>query len=102
MVGAAKALKVGDGTEPGVTMGPVISAAHRDRVLGYIDKGVSEGAKLLVDGRDDARRGSAERLLRRPDRVRRRVAEDGDRPRGDLRAGGVDLSGRRRSTRRSR
>jgi malonate-semialdehyde dehydrogenase (acetylating) / methylmalonate-semialdehyde dehydrogenase len=51
MVEAAKALRVGDGTQPGVTMGPVISAKHRDRVLGYIEKGVSEGAKLLVDGR---------------------------------------------------
>jgi malonate-semialdehyde dehydrogenase (acetylating) / methylmalonate-semialdehyde dehydrogenase len=51
MVEAAKALKVGDGSLPGVTMGPVISAGHRDRVLGYIDKGVSEGANLLVDGR---------------------------------------------------
>ena len=51
MVAAAQALKVGDGTQPGVTMGPVISAKHRDRVLGYVDKGVSEGAKLLVDGR---------------------------------------------------
>jgi malonate-semialdehyde dehydrogenase (acetylating)/methylmalonate-semialdehyde dehydrogenase len=51
MVGAAKALKVGDGMTPGVTMGPVISAGHREKVLGYIDKGVSEGAQLLVDGR---------------------------------------------------
>jgi malonate-semialdehyde dehydrogenase (acetylating)/methylmalonate-semialdehyde dehydrogenase len=51
MVAAARALKVGDGTQPGVTMGPVISAKHRERVLGYVDKGVSEGAKLLVDGR---------------------------------------------------
>jgi malonate-semialdehyde dehydrogenase (acetylating)/methylmalonate-semialdehyde dehydrogenase len=51
MVAAAKALKVGDGTAPGVTMGPVISAGHRDKVIGYIDKGVGEGAKLLVDGR---------------------------------------------------
>ncbi len=51
MVEAARALKVGDGSLPGVTMGPVISAGHRDRVLGYIDKGVSEGANLLVDGR---------------------------------------------------
>jgi malonate-semialdehyde dehydrogenase (acetylating)/methylmalonate-semialdehyde dehydrogenase len=32
-------------------MGPVISAGHKERVLGYIDKGVAEGAKLLVDGR---------------------------------------------------
>jgi malonate-semialdehyde dehydrogenase (acetylating)/methylmalonate-semialdehyde dehydrogenase len=51
MVATAKALKVGDGTQPGVTMGPVISATHRERVVGYINKGVAEGAKLLVDGR---------------------------------------------------
>ncbi len=51
MVAAARALNVGDGTQPGVTMGPVISAKHRDRVLGYIAQGVSEGARLLVDGR---------------------------------------------------
>ena len=51
MVAAAKALKVGDGTQPGIGMGPVISAKHRDRVVSYIEKGVAEGAKLLVDGR---------------------------------------------------
>src|SRR5438034_2949088 len=52
MVAAARALKVGDGTQPGVTMGPVISANHRTRVIEYIDKGVAEGATLLVDGRE--------------------------------------------------
>jgi malonate-semialdehyde dehydrogenase (acetylating) / methylmalonate-semialdehyde dehydrogenase len=52
LVEAAKALKVGDGALPGVTMGPVISGPHRERVVGYIDKGVKEGAKLLVDGRN--------------------------------------------------
>jgi malonate-semialdehyde dehydrogenase (acetylating) / methylmalonate-semialdehyde dehydrogenase len=51
MVAQAKALKVGDGLQPGVTMGPLISAKHRDRVVGYVDKGVAEGAKLLLDGR---------------------------------------------------
>jgi len=51
LVAAAKALVLGDGKRPGVTMGPVISAAHRDRVLSYIEKGIQEGAKLLVDGR---------------------------------------------------
>ena len=51
MVRAANALTVGDGAHPGVTMGPVISASHRDRVLQYIDRGVAEGATLLVDGR---------------------------------------------------
>ncbi|HUC74000.1 MAG TPA: CoA-acylating methylmalonate-semialdehyde dehydrogenase [Vicinamibacterales bacterium] len=52
MVEAAKSLRVGDGTQPGVTMGPVISERHRERVRGYIDKGVVDGARLLVDGRD--------------------------------------------------
>jgi malonate-semialdehyde dehydrogenase (acetylating)/methylmalonate-semialdehyde dehydrogenase len=44
-------VKVGYGMDPGVTMGPVVSARHRERVLAYIDKGVREGAKLVVDGR---------------------------------------------------
>jgi malonate-semialdehyde dehydrogenase (acetylating) / methylmalonate-semialdehyde dehydrogenase len=48
---SARSLKVGDGLEPGVTMGPVISAAHRERVLGYVEKGIGEGATLALDGR---------------------------------------------------
>jgi malonate-semialdehyde dehydrogenase (acetylating) / methylmalonate-semialdehyde dehydrogenase len=51
LVEAARSLKVGDGMEPGVQMGPVISGTHRDRVKQYIDKGVQEGAKLVLDGR---------------------------------------------------
>ncbi len=51
LVAEAKKIKVGDGLEPGVTMGPVISKAHREKVLGYIEKGVAEGAKLALDGR---------------------------------------------------
>ncbi len=51
MVAAAESLKVGDGLEPGIEMGPVVSAKHRERVVGYIKQGASEGAKLLVDGR---------------------------------------------------
>jgi len=43
-------LKVGPGTTD-VDMGPLVTAEHRDRVRGYIDAGVSEGASLLVDGR---------------------------------------------------
>src|SRR5256714_1515503 len=42
MVEAARGLKVGDGLQPGVTMGPVISARHRERVVDYIEKGVAE------------------------------------------------------------
>ncbi len=51
ILAAAKAVVLGDGKKPGVTMGPVISAAHRDKVNAYIDRGVAEGAKLLLDGR---------------------------------------------------
>jgi malonate-semialdehyde dehydrogenase (acetylating) / methylmalonate-semialdehyde dehydrogenase len=51
LAAAARAVVVGDGSKPGVTMGPVISTSHRDRVLSYIEKGQKEGAKLLLDGR---------------------------------------------------
>jgi malonate-semialdehyde dehydrogenase (acetylating)/methylmalonate-semialdehyde dehydrogenase len=44
-------LKVGDGLEPGSEMGPLINRAHRDRVAGYVDKGLAEGATLVADGR---------------------------------------------------
>ncbi|MDI9222231.1 CoA-acylating methylmalonate-semialdehyde dehydrogenase [Pantoea sp. EA-12] len=49
-----KALRVGPGIQKGAEeneMGPVVSAAHQKKVLGYIDKGEAEGAKLVVDGR---------------------------------------------------
>ncbi|TMQ73371.1 MAG: CoA-acylating methylmalonate-semialdehyde dehydrogenase, partial [Candidatus Eisenbacteria bacterium] len=51
LVAEAKKLKVGAGEEPGVTMGPVITKQHREKVLGYIEKGIAEGAKLVLDGR---------------------------------------------------
>jgi malonate-semialdehyde dehydrogenase (acetylating)/methylmalonate-semialdehyde dehydrogenase len=51
LAASARSLRVGDGMDPGVSMGPLISAKHRDRVLGYIEAGVAEGARLLVDGR---------------------------------------------------
>jgi malonate-semialdehyde dehydrogenase (acetylating) / methylmalonate-semialdehyde dehydrogenase len=47
----ARALPVGPGDRPGVEMGPLVTAAHRDRVRRLIDAGVSEGAKPVVDGR---------------------------------------------------
>jgi malonate-semialdehyde dehydrogenase (acetylating) / methylmalonate-semialdehyde dehydrogenase len=52
LVESARRLKVGDGLEAGVKMGPVISGTHRDRVKHYIDQGVKEGASLVLDGRD--------------------------------------------------
>lgn len=58
MAASTRALRVGDGMDDGVSMGPVISARHRERVLDYIDKGVQEGARLVVDGRDLSVEGS--------------------------------------------
>src|ERR1700728_263591 len=46
-----RALKIGPGTDPDAEMGPLVTAQHRDKVKSYIDLGVKEGAKLLVDGR---------------------------------------------------
>jgi malonate-semialdehyde dehydrogenase (acetylating)/methylmalonate-semialdehyde dehydrogenase len=46
-----KALKIGAGTSCGLDMGPLVTAASRDKVIGYIDDGVAAGAKLVVDGR---------------------------------------------------
>jgi malonate-semialdehyde dehydrogenase (acetylating)/methylmalonate-semialdehyde dehydrogenase len=46
-----RALRIGGGMEPDLDMGPLISAAHRAKVLGYIDAGVAAGARLVVDGR---------------------------------------------------
>ena len=48
---AAAKMVVGPGDQPGVQVGPLIRADHRDRVAGWVDKGVAEGAELLVDGR---------------------------------------------------
>jgi malonate-semialdehyde dehydrogenase (acetylating)/methylmalonate-semialdehyde dehydrogenase len=48
---AASKMVVGPGDQAGVQVGPLIRADHRDRVAGYVDKGVAEGAELVVDGR---------------------------------------------------
>ena len=45
------AIKVRPGTEDGAEMGPLVTREHRERVLGYVEAGIQEGAKLVVDGR---------------------------------------------------
>ncbi len=47
----AASLPVGPGAERGIEMGPVITAAHRDRIVGLVAAGEREGARLVVDGR---------------------------------------------------
>ena len=51
-------LKVGDGRR-GCDMGPLVTGAHRDKVAGYVDAGVSAGATLVVDGRNPVVDGEA-------------------------------------------
>ena len=46
-----RALKVAPGTDPEAEMGPLVTRQHQEKVKGYIDAGVTEGAKLIVDGR---------------------------------------------------
>jgi malonate-semialdehyde dehydrogenase (acetylating)/methylmalonate-semialdehyde dehydrogenase len=45
-------LRIGPYTDPRAEMGPLVTGAHRDKVKGYVDLGVHEGAELVVDGRD--------------------------------------------------
>ncbi len=51
LIARTQALKIKNGVELDAEMGPIASAAARDRICGYIAAGVEEGAKLLVDGR---------------------------------------------------
>ena len=55
-----RALKVLNGTNLAAEMGPIVTAAAKQRITGYIDAGVAEGATLLVDGRqfDGAKAGA--------------------------------------------
>lgn len=48
----AKKITIGAGDEENIDMGPLISKNHRDKVLNIINKGVNEGATLLIDGRN--------------------------------------------------
>ena len=78
------AVAYGDPQRPDVLMGPVISAKQRDRVLGYIEKGVAEGATLALGGGGPR---DPQGLVRRAHAVHRRRQLHDHRPGGDLRAG---------------
>jgi malonate-semialdehyde dehydrogenase (acetylating)/methylmalonate-semialdehyde dehydrogenase len=51
-------IKVGDGSKEGMGMGPVVTSDHQKKILGYIDKGVEEGAEIRCDGRTQAKQGT--------------------------------------------
>ncbi len=46
-----QALKIGPGNDPETEMGPLVTREHFDKVMGYLDAGVKEGAELALDGR---------------------------------------------------
>ena len=52
-----RALKIGPGMDDEVEMGPLVTREHREKVLGYVNKGIEEGAELVVDGRDFSMQG---------------------------------------------
>jgi len=52
IVERARRLVIADGRDPAAEMGPLVTAAHRDRVRSYVDLGLQEGAVLVLDGRD--------------------------------------------------
>jgi malonate-semialdehyde dehydrogenase (acetylating)/methylmalonate-semialdehyde dehydrogenase len=52
-----ESLKVAPPTDPDAAYGPLVTAAHRDKVISYIDLGVREGAELVVDGRKHKMQG---------------------------------------------
>ena len=51
LVSSAKSLRLGNGLDAGVSMGPVVSKKAKERITGMIDAGVSDGARLALDGR---------------------------------------------------
>jgi aldehyde dehydrogenase (NAD+) len=99
LVERAAATTVGDPTHPKTRLGALVSKAQRERVLGYIEAGVAEGARLRTGGRPASVGGQG--LLRRGHGVRRGGSGDADRPRGDLRPGprGAPVRGRGRRDR---
>ena len=57
IVKKAQALKVGPAYDKTTQLGPVINGKHKESVLGWIQKGIEEGASLILDGRNTAVKG---------------------------------------------
>ena len=52
LIPRVESLKIGPSTDSSADYGPLVTKAHLDKVKSYVDLGIKEGAKLLVDGRD--------------------------------------------------
>ena len=85
----ARATKVGPGRDADSEMGPVITAAARDRIVGLIGTGAEQGADLAVDGRGLTVAGHENGFFVGPTVIDRVTHRDGRLPRGDLRPGAV-------------
>ena len=53
LIAAAEKLRVGNGLEKGIGVGPLVSSERRDIVRSWIDKGAAEGANVVLDGREE-------------------------------------------------
>jgi malonate-semialdehyde dehydrogenase (acetylating)/methylmalonate-semialdehyde dehydrogenase len=60
LIPRVRSLKIGPGDLEGMEMGPLVTKAHLDRVVSYIELGTREGATLVVDGRDLTLQGAEE------------------------------------------
>ncbi len=53
LIQRADEIKIGNGLEEGIFLGPVIRHSHKEKTIAYIESGIEEGAKLVRDGRKD-------------------------------------------------
>ncbi len=81
-------IKVGNGMDEGVEMGPLVTREHRDKVASYLDSGPEQGATLVADGREST--PGRRRVLPRRVAAGRRHAGDGRLQGRDLRPGARD------------
>jgi malonate-semialdehyde dehydrogenase (acetylating) / methylmalonate-semialdehyde dehydrogenase len=59
LIPRVESLKIGPSTDPNADFGPLVTKSHLDKVKAYVDLGIKEGAKLVVDGRDFKMQGYA-------------------------------------------
>ena len=87
LIAKTRALKVGNGLEPGIDMGPAVDDAQLRTNLSYIDIARKEGATLLHGGQPTHRQLLRQRLLRRAHHLRRRHARHAHCAGGGVRTG---------------